>query len=115
MRLLDCGATVVTAAVSEAAFNKLQIGGAARFKPRGADMEHTGRIIGLTGLAAAPSNFAIAPSALDREPYRATISVPTLAEAQDCNVGRTGVVTFSAAGGSISWTNAEPLIGIPQP
>jgi multidrug resistance efflux pump len=60
MRILDCKGAVVTSAVSEASFNKLQIGGTATFRLRGESEGLPGRIIGLHGLASVPANFAVA-------------------------------------------------------
>ena len=94
MRMLDCKATVVTAAVSEANFNKLKIGSKATFRLRGEAEEFSGRVVGLHGLASTPANLAINQSTLAREPYHATIEVPALTTGDSCQVGRTGVVTF---------------------
>ena len=52
------------------------------------------RIIGLTGVATAPANLAIQPAALGKEPYRVTVALPGLAKAGQCDIGRTGRVTF---------------------
>ena len=93
-RLLDCSGLVVTATVGEAAYNRLRIGDPARFRLRGESSDHQGRIIGLTGVAAAPANLAIQPSALAKEPYRVTVALPALAAQGQCDVGRTGRVTF---------------------
>ena len=90
-------AAVVTATVSEAVYNKLFIGQQAHFRLRGESMEYPGTVVGLTGLAAAGSNFAIEQSVLTREPYHVTIAVPDLAERKECNVGRTGQVTFDTS------------------
>ena len=92
LRVLDCGGAVVTATVSEAVYNKLWIGQRAHFRLRGERTEYPGTVVGLTGLAAAGSNFAIEQTALTREPYHVTIAVPGLAERRECNVGRTGQV-----------------------
>ena len=97
VRLLDCGGAVVTASVSEAAYNDLYLGGSVQFKLRGENTLHKGTVIALSGLAAVPSNFAIKPSRLEREPYAATLSVPDLSNSDSCDIGRTGVVTFDAA------------------
>ncbi|MBX9592477.1 MAG: HlyD family secretion protein [Hyphomonadaceae bacterium] len=94
VRLLDCSGLVVTATVGETAYNRLRIGDAARFRLRGESRDHQGRIIGLTGVAAAPANLAIQPSALAKEPYRVTVALPELATPGQCDVGRTGRVTF---------------------
>jgi multidrug resistance efflux pump len=97
LRVLDCAGAVITATVSEAVYNKLFIGQQARFRLRGESTEYPGTVVGLTGLAAAGSNFAIEQTALTREPYHATVSVPGLAERRECNVGRTGQVTFDTS------------------
>jgi multidrug resistance efflux pump len=94
MRLLDCSGVVVTATVGEAAYNRLSIGDPARFRLRGESTDHKGRIIGLTGVATAPANLAIQPAALAKEPYRVTVAMPDLARAGQCDIGRTGRVTF---------------------
>ncbi len=94
MRVLDCTGLVVTATVGETAYNQLRIGEPARFRFRGESAEHEGRIIGLTGIATAPANLAIQPSALAKEPYRVTVALPELSRSGNCNVGRTGRVTF---------------------
>lgn len=94
VRLLDCSGLVVTATVGETAYNRLRIGDPATFRLRGESRDHKGRIIGLTGVAAAPANLAIQPSALAKEPYRVTVALPGLATPGQCDVGRTGRVTF---------------------
>jgi multidrug resistance efflux pump len=97
LRILDCAGAVVTATVSEAVYNKLFIGQPTHFRLRGESTEYAGTVVGLTGLAAAGSNFAIEQTALTREPYHVTIAVPGLAERKECNVGRTGQVTFDTS------------------
>ena len=94
VRLLDCGGTVVTATVGEAAYNRLRVGDPARFRFRGDNTDHKGRIIGVTGIASAPANLAIQPTALAKEPYRVTVALPNLTASGQCDVGRTGRVTF---------------------
>src|SRR5262249_49098214 len=94
MRVLDCSGTVITASVGETAYNRLRIGDPARFHLRGEHTQYQGRIIGLTGVASAPANLAIQPSALAKEPYRVTIALPELAKEKQCDIGRTGGVTF---------------------
>jgi len=94
MRLLDCSGLVVTATVGETAYNRLRIGDPARFRFRGETADYQGRIIGLTGVATAPANLAIQPSALAKEPYRVTVALSELAKPSACNIGRTGRVTF---------------------
>ncbi len=97
LRVLDCGGAVVTATVSESVYNKLWIGQSVEFKLHGESEPHAGTVAGLTGLTAAGSNFAIDQTALTREPYHVTIAVPGLAAKQECNVGRTGNVTFNTS------------------
>jgi len=94
VRLLDCAGLVVTATVGETAYNHLRIGDPARFRFRGESRDYEGRIMGLTGVASAAANLAIQPSALAKEPYRVAVAVPELAKAGQCDVGRTGRVTF---------------------
>ena len=55
---------------------------------------HAGQIVGLTGVASAPANLAIQPSALSKEPYRVTVRLVDNDPAEGCKVGRTGRVTF---------------------
>lgn len=99
-RMLDCGSAMVTATVAESVYNGLRIGQPARFRFREGGAELGGRVVHLTGMAAAPANFAIAPSALIREAYRVTLAVPALAASPTCNLGRTGRVLFGDASGS---------------
>lgn len=97
LRILDCAGAVVTATVSESVYNKLWVGQPAQFRLRGERQQYAGRVVGLTGLAAAGSNFAIEQTALTREPYHVTIAFPGLAAREECNVGRTGQVTFDTS------------------
>jgi multidrug resistance efflux pump len=97
-RMLDCNSAVVTAAVSESVYNRLRVGQAAKFRLRDGSKDLDGRIVHLTGVAAAPANFAIAPSALTRESYRVTVKVPDLTRSATCDLGRTGRVLFSSSG-----------------
>lgn len=94
LRILDCSGAVVTAAVSEATYGSLRLGGAATFQLRGDGAIHDGRIIGMHGLAAAHANLAIPQTSLAREPYHVTVDVPALAGNGDCALGRTGKVSF---------------------
>jgi multidrug resistance efflux pump len=92
LRVLDCDRAVVTAVVSEAVYNRLQVGSSARFLPRGGREELVGRVTRLT--SASPSSVAVRPSALAGETYRVTVSVPKIAEGESCIVGRTGRLNF---------------------
>ncbi|THD44415.1 MAG: HlyD family secretion protein [Bradyrhizobium sp.] len=97
VRVLDCGGALVTATVSESVYNRLHMGSPARFQPRDGSEDLAGTVIGLTGSSTTPANFAILPAALARGAYHVTVSVPGLANAQTCDVGRTGQVIFDAA------------------
>jgi len=94
IRLLDCSGVVVTATVSESVYNRLHIGQSATFRLRGEQTTHAGQIVGLTGVASAPANLTIQPSALAKEPYRVTVKLADSGEVGQCKVGRTGRVTF---------------------
>jgi hypothetical protein len=94
VRMLDCANPLVTAAVSEAVYNQLTVGMAARFTFREGGDPMIGEVVQLTGFAAAPANLAITPSALRAESYRVTVAVPAIAEGEGCAVGRTGRVVF---------------------
>jgi len=114
LRVLDCGGAVVTATVSEAVYNKLYVGQPARFHLRGERQEYLGSVASLTGLAAAGSNFAIGQTALTREPYHVAIAVPGLAARAECNVGRTGQVTFDTSAATVptpATTTEQPAQG----
>jgi multidrug resistance efflux pump len=114
LRVLDCGGAVVTATVSEAVYNKLYVGQPARFHLRGERQEYSGSVASLTGLAAAGSNFAIGQTALTREPYHVAIAVPGLAARAECNVGRTGQVTFDTSAAKAhtpATTTVQPMPG----
>jgi multidrug resistance efflux pump len=111
MRLVDCSGALVTASVAESVYNRLHAGMAASFTPRGETRGLKGTIVNLTGLAGAPSNFAIEPSALAREPYRVTVAVPGLANGGNCTVGRTGRVVFEQNDSS-SWFSQLTSLGL---
>jgi multidrug resistance efflux pump len=97
IRLLDCEGAVVTANVTESVYNRLQVGSVAHFRPSDGGPELDGTVVNLTGSAGAAANLAINPDALSKEAYRATVSVPSLNQgSNDCAVGRTGRVIFSA-------------------
>lgn len=105
IRVLDCSTAVVTANVAETVYNRLKIGGAAKFRPSDGGADIDGVVVNLTGMSGAPANFAIQPHALLKEAYHVTVAVPKLAE-DGCAVGRTGRVLFSGAGASAS---VEPM------
>jgi len=97
LKLLDCGSAIVTASVSESAYQKLAIGQRATFRPRDSAKELEGWIVGLNGLAAVESNSAIQQSALSREPYHVTLKFPELSRGTDCQIGRSGLVKFDTS------------------
>jgi multidrug resistance efflux pump len=94
VRLLDCSGLVVTAAVGEGVYNRLYIGQSATFRLRGENTAYAGRVISLTGVSAAPANFAIQPSAMAKEPFRVTVKLTEPDQIAQCKVGRTGRVAF---------------------
>jgi multidrug resistance efflux pump len=96
LKLLDCGGAVVTANVTESVYNRLRLGEDASFEPNDGSPEIRGEVVNLTGASGAPANLAINPDALNREPYRVTVSMPSIdTTAKDCAVGRTGRVVFN--------------------
>jgi len=101
LRILDCTGVVVTAVVSAKTYASLRIGGAARFQPFGEGKDYGATIVRLSGLAAPFDNLAIDASALGRELYRVTVSVPDL-RTSTCSVGRNGKVVFDTVGSSAS-------------
>jgi multidrug resistance efflux pump len=94
LRVLYCDRPVVTAHVSKAVYNRLQIGSAARFLPRGGQEELVGRIIRLNHVS--PSDLAVQPSTAAGESYHVTVSVPKLTEGESCLVGNTGRLKFDS-------------------
>ncbi len=92
VRLIDCSTAMVTADVTESVYNRLAFGSTARFIPADGGPDLAGRVVQLTGVAAAPANLAIEPAALRKEPYRVSVSIPSADGA--CAVGRTGRVVF---------------------
>jgi multidrug resistance efflux pump len=92
LRILDCSRPVITALVSESVYNRLAVGSSARFLPRGEREELVGQIIQLSRVS--PSNFAVQTSFPTGGTYHVTVSVPKLAEGENCPVGRTGHLEF---------------------
>jgi len=99
LKILDCTQAVVTANVTERAYNRLQLGDQATFEPSDGGPAIDGTVTNLTGASGAPANLAINPDALSKEPYRVTVTLPPVnAVANGCTVGRTGRVVFSGSG-----------------
>jgi multidrug resistance efflux pump len=94
LHLLDCGKVVVTAVVSGAVYDRLRVGSPVRFEPRHTREEHLGRVVSLATASSARADLAGQASPLATEGYRVIISVPGLADEQNCTVGRTGRVYF---------------------
>jgi multidrug resistance efflux pump len=95
LKLLDCNGAVATANVTESVYNRLQLGGQAKFEPNDSSPAIKGLIVNLTGASGVPANLAINPDALNKEPYRVTVSMPGIGTTgKDCEVGRTGRVVF---------------------
>ncbi|WP_370154705.1 HlyD family secretion protein [Bradyrhizobium ottawaense] len=96
LKLLDCSGAVVTANVTEGVYNRLRLGEQASFEPNDGSAAVHGEIVNLTGASGAPANLAINPDALNKEPYRVTVSMPALdSTGKECAVGRTGRVVFN--------------------
>jgi len=93
--LLDCSQAIVTAVVSEATYNTLNVGMPARFTFRDSGEPLSGRIVHLSGVAEASSNYAIAPSSLIGDSYRVSVAIDGGGE-MACQIGRTGRVVFGA-------------------
>ena len=94
--LLNCSDAIVTATVSEAVYNSLSVGMRATFTYREGGAAMAGKVVQLSGVASASSNFAITPSALTKESYRVAVSVDGLQGSGSCPVGRTGRVVFQS-------------------
>lgn len=95
LKVLDCSGAVVTANVTEGVYNRLQLGEQTSFQPNDGGPAIDGTVVNLTGASGVPANLAINPDALNKEPYRVTVSLPQAnGITKDCNVGRTGRVVF---------------------
>lgn len=92
--VLDCSKLLVTAAVTEAVYNTLSVGMQASFTFRDGARALPGKVVQLSGVSSAASNFAILPSALTKEAYRALVAVEGMQQEGSCPVGRTGRVVF---------------------
>ncbi len=98
VRLMDCSLAIVTAVVSEAVYNRLVPGMSASFTFREGGEPLAGTVVQLTGVSAAPANYAILPSALRAEHFRVAVAVPGLGDGSaGCAVGRTGRVVFDTS------------------
>lgn len=97
VKLLDCGSAIVTASVSETAYQRLAVGQTATFRPRDGGEALKGTVVSLNGLSAVASNSAIQQNALSREPYHVTLRFPDLLKHTDCRIGRSGLVQFDTA------------------
>ncbi|MCX7304528.1 MAG: HlyD family efflux transporter periplasmic adaptor subunit [Hyphomicrobiales bacterium] len=93
-RLLDCDEAIVTAAVSESVYNGLTLGMPATFTFSEGGAALPGKVVQLSGVSPASSNFAIMPAALTKESYRVAIAVQGASKDGACAVGRTGRVVF---------------------
>ena len=107
IRLLDCSSAVVTANVSKSVYNRLQVGSPATFRPSTGGRSYAGSVVNLTGNAGAPANFAILPGSLVKEAYHVTVAVPEIADSGECDVGRTGRVTFEDGAAAADATSAD--------
>lgn len=94
--LMNCSQAIVTAVVSEAVYNSLSLGMPAKFIFREGGENLSGHVAQLSGIASASSNFAIMPSALQKESYRVAVQVDNTSQ-DNCLIGRTGRVVFGDA------------------
>ncbi|ETA52749.1 HlyD family secretion protein [Ponticoccus alexandrii] len=98
LRLVDCGATMVTASVTERVYNSLAVGDAARFRLGGASTVYDATVARLAGSGAETiyRNLAVAPSQRHLERYDVALIVPALAQlgGEGCMIGRTGRAFF---------------------
>jgi multidrug resistance efflux pump len=92
--VLDCSKLLVTASVTEAVYNTLSVGMPASFTFREGSNALPGKVVQLSGVSSSASNFAILPSALTKEAYRASVAVEGMQQQGSCPVGRTGRVVF---------------------
>ncbi|MGR3250900.1 MAG: HlyD family secretion protein [Paracoccus sp. (in: a-proteobacteria)] len=98
LRLVDCGATMVTASVTERVYNSLAVGDAARFRLGGSSTVFEATVARLAGSGAETiyRNLAVAPSQRHLERYDVALIVPQLAQlgVEGCMIGRTGRTFF---------------------
>ena len=97
LRVLDCSKPIVSANVDERVYDRLKVGTPATFQALEGDATYHGAVINLTGAAGASANLAIPPLSLRKSPFYVTIAIDDMGEA-GCAIGRTGTVTFDAAG-----------------
>jgi multidrug resistance efflux pump len=102
LRVVDCRRPVVTALISETVYNKLQVGRAARFLPRGGREEMVGRIIRLGRVS--PSDLATQTPAATGQTYHVTVAMPQLAKGGTCLVGGAGSLKFDDGSPEIAAT-----------
>jgi multidrug resistance efflux pump len=113
LRLLDCSAAVVTTAVSEKVFNRLQFGDTARFRLANDPENYEGKIIHLSGMAMPFENLAIPSAALPRDTFRVTVSIPNIKGG--CAIGRSGRVVFAPTvpgDASLDWRTRAVELGL---
>ncbi|HCL66829.1 MAG TPA: curli assembly protein CsgC [Rhizobium sp.] len=97
-QLVDCESTIVTLSVTEGAYNSLELGQPAQFRPTGETTVLDGVIIRLAGSGAQNvyQNLAVGPSQEHLGRYDVALSVPGLLgdDKLRCGIGRTGRVFF---------------------
>ena len=98
VRLVDCGAAMVTLSVTERVYNRLAIGQPASFRLTDSTDLHQGTVARLAGSGAQTiyRHLAVAPSQKHLERHDVTLIVPGLqqASAEGCMIGRTGRAFF---------------------
>ncbi|MDX1822020.1 MAG: HlyD family efflux transporter periplasmic adaptor subunit [Paracoccaceae bacterium] len=98
VRIVDCGATIVTLSVTERIFNRLTVGQSASFRLGGSSTVYDGTVNRLAGSGAETiyRNLAVAPSQRHLERFDVTLQVPGLRQGagEACLIGRTGRAFF---------------------
>ena len=98
VQLLDCGSAMVTASVSETAYQRLAVGQTATFRPRdgGEDADGHGRQPERSRCRRIQQRDP-AECAHRASPITSLCSSPDLAQHADCHIGRSGLVQFDTA------------------
>lgn len=96
LSIADCSAPFIHASVDQRLFNRLQVGDAAQFRFHGgATIDVSVALLAGTGPRTLLETLAITPTARQLEGYAVLLSAPSLANASDCPIGRSGRVIFS--------------------
>lgn len=98
LRVVDCGASIVTLSVTERVYGGLRVGQPATFRLNGGERIYDGTVARLAGSGAATiyEHLAVAPGRRHLERFDVTLLMPGLTADPDrgCAVGRTGRAFF---------------------